>query len=174
MRKGIIFLVTLVITMILISGHALAVTHYAYTIEAYENVVNRNDILGSEDEDLATLGETILGRDFLGMIWLSFNTAAGFTVGDTVKVYVEDNWGREEEYKICFIVNRPPAAEYPSPWQEDISDQSDWEYELEETDEPPTGMVYHYVKIIAEDGSTGGGDDPLFGPEIDAVSFTVI
>ena len=172
MKKVIIIIGTLVVMMILISQNAIAATYYANTIEAYENVVNRTDILGSPDTDQATLGEHKIGKDFLGQIWLGFNAPVGFGPGDTVTIYVNDYWGEEEYYKVQFLVDYPPD-EYPSGWYGPFSDQQDNPITvLSPTPPLPVGLSYHYVKIFATSGTTGA-QDTLYGPEIDAVSFTV-
>ena len=164
MKRYVITLGTLLITIVLMSGSAAATWFYVTDITTYEHVMNRYEILDGPNDIDASLGETILGTDFLGQIWLYFGDFVYPTEGDTITIFGGGGTSNET-YKFRLACDNWPGDTCYTDWDTGNSDQTDNDMTVpancDDHDEP-----WRHVIIYAETGSS----DPIYGPEIDAVS----
>jgi hypothetical protein len=159
MRKAIMILGTILIaTVILISGSAVATWHYAVAVDHYAFCTNPDEALDAPDGVYATIGvdgpPTILGT-----IFLDLGVYNG--MGDNQQFWVFARSDVQEEYKVII-------------YTEGFETWVVCGYGYDDADEdfytPSLGETWRYIEI---QGWSGGGYDPVNGPEIDAVGFEV-
>jgi hypothetical protein len=159
MRKAIMFLGTILIAaVILISGSAVATWHYAVAVDHYAFCTNPDEALDAPDGVYASIG--VDGPPtILGVIFLDLGLYNGMETNQQFWVFARSDV--PEEYRVRVL-------------EEDFKNPSSWEYGYDDADEdfytPSLGGLFRYIEI---QGWTGGGYDPVNGPEIDAVGFEV-
>jgi hypothetical protein len=163
-RKILILLGTFFIASILISGQVIAVEdYYIEQVDDYEDCINTNEARYEEDYRYASLGDG--DPPVLGWIKLDFGSGTSMGPSQDFTVYGFLT-GTTEEYNVTVISQSifGPVSEY-------VGSGEDTSNEIFTTPSTPN-ISWRYVLIEATSGSTSGGDS-YYGPEIDAVGYTL-
>jgi hypothetical protein len=158
MRKLIVILVTTLIATILISGSSVATLCWVWDVHSYNNCSNPDNAEGSQDGSYATIGYE--GDD--GWIILDWSDTTAPGPSENFTVY--GGGGITEDY-VVKVINL-----YMTNTQT-VGTGDDSGNNVFTTPATPPGEGWRYVRI--EGDATGGTsrEDPLTGPEIDAVSW---
>jgi hypothetical protein len=156
MRKIIAILGTILISTILISGSAVAATYYIISVSSSSYCSYPNNAVGSPDDTYATIG--FEGNN--GEIILDFGSSAAMGSDQLFTIHGTDGAGITEDYDVTVLdlnmLNPTPLGSGIDTQDEDFT--------------TPSSGTWRYVKIEGE-CSDVSREDPLTGPEIDAVSY---
>ena len=157
MRKALAVIGILLTVIVLISGSVVAVWHYAVSIYDYEDVINPSYILGQPDPYFASLGDC--GR--LG--WILLDLGSGNEMGPSQNFTVFANSPVYEENYV-YVGETPNIG--ATMW---VGQGNDMVNETFQTPSTPF-KSWRYIFIQAITG-VWVPDDPIYGPEIDAVGW---
>jgi hypothetical protein len=157
MRKLIALIGTLLIATILISGSAVATLCWIWDVHSYSNCSNPDNAKGSQDGSYATIGyEGDNG-------WIILDWSDTTAPGPSENFTVYGGGGITENYDVS-VINLLMTSTRP------VGSGDDSGNNVFTTPATPPGEVWRYVLIEGECGDTSQ-EDPLTGPEIDAVSW---
>jgi hypothetical protein len=166
MRKMILMLGTVLIATILISGSAVAVTYWIFDIDDSGDCTNITNIIGSDDGNDATIG--VSGSpDKLGWAVLDLGEFNPMPPSKDFTVYGSSLGGNVEEDYSINVSEDPDDTDGVG-----LGNGDDNGNEVFTT--PSTqGSSWRYIIIrgLSGDDDTAPIDDPVYGPEIDAIGW---
>ncbi|UCG68824.1 MAG: hypothetical protein JSV09_13660 [Thermoplasmata archaeon] len=163
MKRFIAIIGTLLTVTILLSGSAVATWVYAISYYLEEDCTNPDDALYQENDEWATLGENDpeakLGRLYLDLgSTNAMPPSTNFTVFGAAALDGNIN----ETYSVTVMSH--DMSENSSVW-------TGWDTEdCVFTTPSKLGIQWRYIKLHGMTGLTNM-DDPIYGPEIDAVGW---
>jgi hypothetical protein len=144
--------------MILVSGSAQALWHYADLVEDYQDCTHPEYALYAPDDAFASLGVNDSNE---GWIILDLGAWSGMPGGYEFTVFSSSTL--KETYNLTLISGKGTRS---STWTE-MDDTTD---EVR-TSPSISGDVWRYFEIHTEEGQGSTTHDPAFGSEIDAVGW---
>jgi hypothetical protein len=169
MRRIVAILGTLLIAMvIIISGSAVAVWHFARVITLYDDTTNEDEILDAPDDVHATLGENGIypNPDKLGFVVVDLGMGHEIPADHDFTVFATPgslyyNY-KTEEYLVA-------VGESSDSFELVGGDDDQGDHVFTTPNKP--GNLYRYILITGTDGEPGVTEDPIYGPEVDAVGW---